>query len=245
MIRQTQWTAGAMGLALVLTAAGLGGCTVVSATRAQNQRELGVAAYNRGEYDLAQMHLRNAIEGAPTGAQQHYWMGRTLLAAGRPVAAQSSFEYALELVPLDPQWRPRILDGIAEAMFAQGLRDQLHSFLADCSTRYGTTADYLREASYLRKTGDPDGALVACRKAVRFAGDDSAEPYLAVADFYESINDVPNAVLMLRYAYWIEPQNRQIAERFRRFGIVPGPTLRLKPPDPDASGEPGIQTPGP
>lgn len=220
--------------AAVMCTAVLSGCSTIPAeNRAMNQRELGIAAFNRGEYALAHSHFLASVEAKPTGFRQHYWLGRTELVMGRPITAQSKFEYAWTLRQGDPEYTPLILDGIAEAIFQQDRRDALVTFLSDVSSRYGTTADYLREANYLVKIGDPDNAVVAFRKAARFSSRQDPAAYIAISDFYESINDVPNAIKSLRYAYYIAPTDPGIADRFRKFGIVPGPTLRLEPPKPD------------
>ncbi len=202
-------------------------------TRAQNQRELGVAAYNVGNYAQARLHLEAAIEAKPGDFRQNYWLGMVELAQGNPLAAQRQFEYAWTVRQDDPEWTPKILDGLAESLLQQGRTDALHTFLADTASRYGTTDAYLREADYLVKTGDPDGAQIAFQKAARVSGRDDPAVYLAIAEFYESVNDVPNAVTALRYAYYLDPGNEKVAAMFRQFGIVPGPTLRLEPPQPD------------
>jgi len=230
------WARGLAAVALAGLTLAAGCRTVLDQNAAINRREVGIAAYNRGEYELARQKFAAAIEADPTGYRSRYWMGKTELALGRPVVAQSEFEYALEVASKTAELRPDILDGLAEALYAQGNRDRLHTFLAEASIN-GTTRDYLREAKYLVATGDPDAAVVAYRKAVRFADRDDAGPYLAIADFYESVNDVPNAVTSLRYAYYIDPKEPTIPDRFRKFGIVPGPTLKLEPPKPQMLNE--------
>ena len=42
-----------------------------------------------------------------------------------------------------------------------------------------------------------------------------------------------NAVKALRYAFYVYPQHPEIPDRFRKFGLVPGPTLRTEPPKPE------------
>jgi len=220
-------------LAGVLALAGCSVNDVRKQMRAQNQRELGVAAYNVGDYARARLHLETAIDAKPGDFRQNYWLGMVELAQGKPLAAQRQFEYAWTLRQDDPQWTPKILDGIAESLYRQDRIEALQTFLADTATRYGTTDAYLREAEYLIKSGDPDGAQTAYQKAARVSGQDDPAVYLAIAEFYQSVNDVPNAVTSLRYAYYLDPDNKAVSEKFRQFGIVPGPTLRLPPPQPD------------
>ncbi|NBC10945.1 MAG: tetratricopeptide repeat protein [Planctomycetes bacterium] len=218
---------------LTLGTLALPGCFLQEQTRAKNQRELGVAAYNVGNYEQARIHLNNSLAVGAHDFRQNYWLGMVELAQGNPLAAQRQFEYAWTVRQDDKEWTPKILDGLAESLYRQGRVEALHTFLAETATRYGTTDAYLREAEYLLQTGDPDGAQTAYQKAARVSGQDDPAVYLAIAEFYESVNDVPNAVTSLRYAYYLDPDNKDVAQKFRQFGIVPGPTLRLPPPQPD------------
>lgn len=218
---------------LALAAAcALPGCFMQDQSRSRNQRELGLEAFRNGDYGEARYRFNQALEAKPDDFRQNYWLGRVELAQGNPLAAQRQFEYAWTVRGDDPQWTPKILDGIAESLYQQDRYDALHSFLAETTDRYGTTDSYLREAAYLVKTGDPDAAQVAYRKAARLSGQDDPAVYIAVAEFYESVNNVPEAVKSLRYAYYLDPENEQVAEKFRQFGLVPGPTLKLEPPRP-------------
>ncbi|MCG8509677.1 MAG: tetratricopeptide repeat protein [Rhodospirillales bacterium] len=204
-----------------------GGCETHTSLRSQ-----GRTAYASGDYIDAAAKFEGATLLRPTDAESHYELGRTQLKMNQPMQAQRSLERALELAPRDEQLTPKILDHLAEALYQQGRAEKLQVFLQDKAQTYRGTEDYLRQATYLRKIGDQDGAKLAYRKAAFFADPKDEKPYIAIADFYESINDVPNAVTSLRYAYWISPENREVASRLRRFGIVPGPTVAQEPPKP-------------
>ena len=102
----------------------------------------------------------------------------------------------------------------------------MHTMLQRRSHESGTTRDYLREAHYLLKAGDHDGARLALLKAVKFAPQDP-KPHTKLADFYETVGDEPNAIRSLRRAHALAPRDRKIADRLRHYGIVPGPAAAL------------------
>ena len=215
------------GVLLTGTAA-LAGCQTSIMLRDQGQEALA-----QGNYQVAQEQFQRAIEKNATSYLTHYYLGLSYLKARRPLDAQLAFERARTLASSTSEKFEAILDGIAESLYQQKQYDNLHQFLEKSAGYYGETDDYLRQARYLVKTGDLDAARVAFRKAAYFAPSGDARPYLALAEFYESLNDVPRAVEALRYAYHVNPQNPEIADRLRRFGIVPGPTVAAEPPKPE------------
>jgi tetratricopeptide (TPR) repeat protein len=195
-------------------------------------REKGMLSLGNKDYAAAQSQFTRAAEKKPSDALSLYYLGITELRMGRPLDAQIALEKALVLLPDDKELTPEILDRLAEAMYQQNRVEQLHGFLDRTANFYSTTRDYLRQADYLVKTGDLDAAMTALQKAAHFAAPGDATPYIAMADFYEAINDVPNALTSLRYAYYVDPRKAQLDDRFRKFGVVPGPTVSLEPPKP-------------
>jgi cytochrome c-type biogenesis protein CcmH/NrfG len=101
--------------------------------------------------------------------------------------------------------------------------------LQQAADRYGRPEDYLRQGVYLGKSGDVDGAKLAFAKAIRFAPKDDATPFIALAEFYDSLGSGADALTALRQAYYVAPDNVHIAEEIRRHGMVPGPTVALEP----------------
>lgn len=199
---------------------------------AANLREEGRLALNRGQYARALDKCSLAVEKDPSSAHSQYQLGLAYLALDRGFEAQYALEKAHALEPDDRELTPDILDALAEALSQQDRTANLYAFLDKMVETYRTTRDYLRQAEYLAKSGDPDAARLSFRKAAYFADPGDVEPYLAIADFYTAISDQPNAVTALRYANYVAPGNLDVAERLRQFGIVPGPTVAQAPPKP-------------
>lgn len=205
----------------------LGGCVTNSMLRERGYDRM--AAQDFGE---ARSYFHQAAQQNPRDVLAQYYLGLNELHLNRPRAAQTALEQALELRPNDPALTPKILDALASAIFRQGRIAELNAFLSDQATRRGTSRDYQRHAEYLVQAGDHDGARLAFQKAARFAAPGDGSPYLAIADFYESLGDRQNAVTALRYAYWVDPKDPSIPQRFRAYDLVPGPTLKLEPQRP-------------
>lgn len=197
-------------------------------------REKGVDALRADNLELAEHHFARAAQREPEDYLSQYYLGMVHLRKNENLKAQLALERALTLRPeTSEMYTGRILDMLAEAMFRQGRYDSLHTFLERSASYYHGTGDYLRQAKYLVKTGDIDSAKVAFRKAAFFAAKDDPTPYIAIADFYAGLNDVPNAVAALRYAYYVSPTNPEVAAGLRKYGIVPGPTVAVEPPKPE------------
>ncbi|MEO1235782.1 MAG: tetratricopeptide repeat protein [Planctomycetota bacterium] len=218
--------AGVLGVGLLLGAVG---CTnhVV-------HRERGFDAYRAQDWTGAEEEFRTAVEKKPSDFRSQYYLGATLLKQGRATAAQVPLEQALQLRQDDPQWRPRIADLLAETYFQQERYEALYGFLDDQIATYSQQSiDFTRKAKYLGLLGDADGQKTALQKAAFFAAADDAEPYLAIAEFYLSVNDFENAVQALRFGYYVDPENERVADMLRGLGKVPGPTLAEAPPKPE------------
>lgn len=214
--------------ALVVVAFSQVGCETTTMIR-----EKGYRAMRAGDLPLAEHHFARAVQREPEDYLSQYYLGVVYLRQGEPLKAQLALEKALTLRPDGSPRTGDILDHLAEAMYQRGRYDSLHAFLAKSASYYGRTEDYLRQARYLVKTGDIDQAKIAYQKAAYFAEKGDATPYLAVAEFYESINNAPEAVAALKYAYYVDPENEKVAAGLRKHGIVPGPTVAAEPPKPE------------
>ena len=217
---------------LVLTS-GLGGCSY----NAYHEKQLGRAEMDQGAYAAARERFYEVTQQSRADWEGHYYLGLCDLELGEPVRAETALRQALAVMDSSDQWTPRILDAVAQSQYDQNEIDRLYAFLRAQIDYYGTWHDYARQARYLALVGDIDGAALAYRKAAYFSKNATEEIYIEIADFYESIGDQPHAVQSLKWAYWINPKHTQLPERFRKYGLVPGPTLREPPPTPAYAGD--------
>ena len=192
-------------------------------------RHRGRSAYLGGNYERSRDFYAQAVRQNPTDVEAQYGLGRAHLELDQPRDAHLAFEEAMALASDDQNLMPRILDGLAEALYRLERQDRLHAFLQHCVERYGTTRDYLRQGDYLARIGDMDGAEGAYRRAAHFAPDGEVEPFLALARFYENRNDMTKSVRALRWAYYVDPHNPEVVQRLRDHGLVPGPTVAEEP----------------
>jgi len=198
-------------------------------------REEGVILYQGGDYPAAAAKFQRATELLDSDYKSHYLLGLAQLKLGRPVAAQVSIERGLAVRFDDPALRADMLDALAEAYFQQGEAryDNLAAFLTSTAAERNASRDYLRQGKYLAKMGDADAARTALRKGAQFARPNDPSPYMAAADFYRALGDVPNELVSLKYAYYIDPKLPGLNDRIRALGTVPGPTVALEPPKPE------------
>ena len=220
--------------ALFLSHAGLlVGLTLAGCETNVSHRADGLGSMRGGETATAIEHFQKAIEARSTDYQSQYWLGANLLKANDPLRAQAPLEQALALRPGDPDWTPRIADALADSYYRQGQVEKLYDFLENMVTTYQQqTGDYMRQAKFMGLVGDSDGQKLALEKAAFFAPAGDIGPYLAQADFYEAVNDVPSAIESLGYAYHTDPSAEVVKNRLRGLGIIPGPTVGKVPDKP-------------
>lgn len=214
-------------------AAALLAASILAAAGCQKPNSLlrrdGMEALDLNDVPTADSRFTTAIKQDSTDWKSQYYLGVVRLKQNRPLDAQLAEEKALTLRPDDKKFTPLILDALAESLFQQDQRAALSAMLQKAADDYGTVPDYLRQAEYLGKISDVDGAKLAFRKALKFAPKDDPAPYIAMGDYFASVGDTQGAIIALGKAYYLTPRNEKIAERFRRLGYTPGPTLAIKP----------------
>lgn len=191
-------------------------------------RQDGMNAYADKNYELSHQKFSQAVNQRSDDWKSHYYLGMIALKQDRPLDAQLSLEKALS-IRSEHLETPAILDGLAEALFVQSKFANLSAMLQEACDRYGKPEDYLRQGIYLGKSGDADGAKLAFKKAIRFAPKDDPSPFIALAEFYDSLGSSADALMALRQAYYIEPTNVRVKESIRKHGMVPGPTVAIEP----------------
>ena len=192
-------------------------------------REKGQTALRDGDYALARQELQRAENARPNDLRTQYYLGTAHLRLGEYRRAQSALERALTLSRHQEPWRSRVLDRLAEAMYERGQHERLALMLEDAAAETGAARDYVRLGKWQARMDNIDAAGEAFGQAMDLAGDDEVEPYLEAAIFYESVNEMNRAISALRYAHWIDPRHREVQERLRRHGVVPGPAAGERP----------------
>ena len=210
-------------LAFVFVGA-LSGCGATSTGTLRMQAE---HAMDKGDYDLAAGKLSIVLERSPADWRALYYTGLIRLKQKSFLDARLKLESAYALRD-EHRESGDILDALAEAYLQGNENEKLSSMLRSATTRYGKTRDYLREAQYLAKSGDADGAETAFVKATRFAKSDDITPWMKAADFYQGIGDTDNALIALNHALNIQPKNLVILRRIRDITVKPASTLGAK-----------------
>jgi len=194
-------------------------------------------ALKQGDYEVARERYERLADREPESGQYQYGLGKASLETGRLNDAGNALDRAWALKPGDRNLTPRILDNLAEAYYQKEDYEGLRRFLREQNRQYGNSASFLRQAEYLSRIGDADGARVAYRKAARVADEDNPRPYLAMAAFYRSVNDRQNARRALQYAYHVAPHDRQVQQELEKAGLQPPEPGSAPPRQPDLVGE--------
>ena len=194
-------------------------------------------AMDAGDYNTAEQKLLGVVDHDPSDWEGHYLLGLAYLGQQRPVEAQTQLELALAAKDRSKTQTPKILDALARALEQQEQYDQLYAFLDAQIARYEGWEDYARKARFLAKANDVDGAALAYRQAAYFSRNETEKIYLEIATFYEELGDYDKAIQALKWAYYLKPEHTQIPNRFRKLGVVPGPTLKEEPPQPEYAGD--------
>jgi tetratricopeptide (TPR) repeat protein len=219
-----------LGRSPLALAAGLLLATLAGCTTLPNDvlRQYASEALRDNDIPKANEYLAQAVKQDPTDWVSQYMLGRVELAKGNPVRAESCFEQAL-VNRVGTKDEAMILDGVAEALLKQENKGRLAGFLKQQAHDHPTVGLYLWQAKFLAKMGDPDGAVLSFKKAAGIAGKHDATPYLAAADYYESINDREDQVLALRRAYTADQDSTPVYVHLRLAGLEPSKQLFLPP----------------
>ena len=212
--RSLQLTASLFGIALLVA-----GCASQPNSVLRLQAKDAIDAK---DYTTAREKLDTALAQDPADWKANYYMGLVRLGQEKPLEARLHLEVAYSLRDEDPE-TPAILDALAQALHKEGDVEKLDIMLKSATARYGRPHDFYRQAEFLGKQGDVDGARAAYLKAVNVAKPDDITPYMKQADFYEGLGDKVNAIVALQQAQNIEPFNRTIAARISSLVLEPKP----------------------
>jgi predicted Zn-dependent protease len=188
-------------------------------------QEQGDRAFRDGNYAMAREEYKEYSTRKPGEAAVELQLARTYLELGDPQEALFHAQQAYDLRPGDDEY----IETYAQALLAAGRTDQVHRFLRNMAQDRGRVGDYIRLGRFAAKMGDADGAEHALTTAAVMDRGRTAEPQLALADFYRSIGDGEHEKERLRMALYVDPQNADVMQRLRAMGEIPGPSLALRP----------------
>lgn len=191
-------------------------------------RQQAINAMEEKDITTAEKRLERAVRQDDTDWKSMWLLGVVRNEQNRPLDAQLLLERALTLRGKADE-TPDINDALAESLYLQNQPAALAAMLQKAVEDYGGMRDYLRQAKYLGKSGDADGARRGFQKAYKFADKKDPLPYLVAADYFDSVGDKAGAIEALRHVYYITPGNQKVCNRLRNYGIVPGPTIGLPP----------------
>ncbi len=209
--------------AAVLTAAALagGGCQrTLTAIR-----ESGDKALVQGDYDKAVAEYQEYLDQRPWEPKVRASLGTAYLGQGQTAHAREQLLVAHSQAPESDE----ILDQLCEALLANESYTDLTRILRQRTIDRGKMTDFLRLGTYAQKMGDADEAKRALVTAARVDAGQTAEPFLALSDFYASVNDHDKAVQYLRMAYAIDPKDGRIGPRAQALNQIVGPSFATAP----------------
>lgn len=178
-------------------------------------------------YGEAETLYGELAERFPQDWRVQYGFGVSAMHTGNLSEARQALEIAHTLRPANRD----IAVDLAEVMFLQDDRNGLFLFLHDRAQSRSDSRDWLLLAEYSLMTEDPDSARECIEKAMVVDDASSAGTWLEAATLSERMGDLDSAMMYLRTAYTIEPDNTVVQDRLRAHGLVPGPTLAM-PNDP-------------
>ena len=228
-MRMPKFTHGRMTLAvgtmtLALAAVCLDGCNDPTILH----RNAGLRAYDSGNLDDAESDFVACIKDTPSDWKSMWYLSKIRIKQGKYAEAQVTLERVLVLRSDWPE-TPDIEDDLAESIYRQNDLEGLANMLQTAAYKHGSIRDFRRQAKYLGLINDVDGAKLAYQKLIRFTGPKNPTAYISLADYLKYIGDSQGEILALRKAHYINPDNMIVADRLRKYGIVPGPAAALQP----------------
>lgn len=224
------WLAAVVSSAVVTV-----GCQTNTATGEQqvlldNSRKQGITLYKAGNYTDAVGAFQNAVRTDPRDYQSFYYLGMSYDALRRYQQAIGSFNSSLDMIQkdreakLDKNFRSKILDGLAGAIAKSDNREREIATIVARTTARENAQDWMILAKAYRNMGDADAAMDAYNRANKL------EPrnFIIAKDYglyLEGTGQTAKAEAMLKSAYRLESNDRQVNDALRRLGIVPGPSL--------------------
>jgi tetratricopeptide (TPR) repeat protein len=219
-------------------------------------------AFRQQNYDKSQALFTKTVEINAPDWKSHYYLGLLALQHYNDSAAavreleicytvrKSKANNQLGVTPGSAETAvpaptlSQIADALAEAYYRQKNTARLAGFLKEMTHDRGDLDDYIRLGEYMQKAGDPDAAREGFMLAIKMAPSGNTAPYIAIADFYDTVGDRTQALYYLRQGYAAKPGDYEVSKRIRAHGDVPGPSLAVPLSTDEPKPAPGPAAPG-
>lgn len=213
-------------LSLLLGLTSCGPTQKVKRTLALNDlsRQARTAADN-GDIEKSSELWEEYVDRRPNAHFAQFQLGMTEAQLGRYTQAIGHLTTAHDLRPGEIKY----IEGLADTYLQADRAQDMMELLQETSGEGGRVVGQLRVAEFAQKAGLLDEAKQAIRMAMGFGGDESAEPYMAMADLARQIGDQALEERALRQALWFDPASDELDQRFLALGITPGPSLAMTP----------------
>jgi tetratricopeptide (TPR) repeat protein len=225
----------AKALALIALSLALTGCSDVL-TFAQQNRDIGMAAYREADYPKAAGAFRSALRQDPRDYISHYYLGLSSLQLHNYQQAVVAFRSCLETQNVtlagkeDNATRLKALEGLARAIVKSDDSDQeVNRVEQEARGAKGSLAarEFFLLGKVYRYRMLPDMALDYYNRATLDdpKNFDYAKEY---ALYCEQLQQTQRAQEALRKAYTLNSSDKEVADALRRLGVVPGLSLMEK-----------------
>ncbi len=191
---------------------------VVACSKAQTDSikiaNMGVRAYEMGNFERAAHLFKSAIRLYPKNAKAHYHLGMILLYQNNdPQDAATEFEKAIEY---EPRFEAAMFQ-LGRAAFAMGKMDTARKYLSLTIDR-GTTlpGPYYWMGRIEQQAGKLDKADEYYRKAIKL-NPHYSRAFVALADLYQSVSAYPEAVEVLKEDLRINPKD---PDGYEKLGLI-------------------------
>lgn len=216
-------------MVFVVSSGLLGGCSTASTvkrTLALNDLHIRAAiAEDEGDWDEAYALWSEYVDRRPQSALAEYRLGMVEMQLGLYQQAVGHLRVAHDLQPGNIGY----IEALASAMIASGQTESLMTLLRQTAEEGAGWSGYLRMGSFAQQAGLMDEAREAYELAVVRARGASSEPYLHMADFARATGNQELEIQNLRYALWFDRADESVQSRLKAMGMIPGPSLALKP----------------
>ena len=182
-------------------------------------------AVSNGEDQRALVLWQEYVERRPHSDFAEFNLGMTETRLGMYGQAIGHLTTAHDLRPGNIEY----IEGLAEAFILADRAEDMMSLMRGTAGEGELGSGQLRLAGYAQRVGMLDDAQQAIGSAMMLIGEESDEPYMAMADLARLIGDAALEEKSLRQALWFNPGSDTLDSRFLALGITPGPSLAIHP----------------